>query len=194
MALNPLETGPWAKSDMNIKAMKWCTAVGSVLCLWLALQLHASEVLRVGAKAPLIEAKNQDGKVWSLAKALKSHAVLLYFYPKDETPGCTKQACGLRDRIGDLKTQGVEVVGISRDSADSHKAFIAKHSLNFPLLPDVDGKITAAFGAQMEGREMSRRISFLIRKDGTIAHITDTMKADTHLEEMQDAAGKLKVR
>src|SRR5207244_9894526 len=116
---------------------------------------------------------------------------LLYFYPKDNTPGCTKQACGLRDRIGDLKKDNIEVVGVSRDDGESHKKFIADHNLNFPLLADTDGKITDLYGAQMQGKPMSRRVSFLINRDGTIAHVTDTPSADTHLNEMKDAAMKL---
>lgn len=177
---------------MKTNALKWIVGLGSALCLWLALHLSAAETPKVGAKAPHIEGRNQDGKQFKLYDALKKHVVLLYFYPKDDTPGCTKEACGLRDRIGDLTKDGVTVVGVSRDNESSHKAFIAKYNLNFPLLVDTDGKITEAFGAQMAGKEMSRRISFLIQKDGTIAHVTDTMKAETHLEEMKEAVAHLK--
>lgn len=147
---------------------------------------------KAGDKAPMVEGKNQDGKTWSLAKALKQHSVLLYFYPRDDTPGCTKEACGLRDRIGELKKDGVEVIGVSVDDEASHKAFIAKHALNFPLVADTDSKITEAYGAKMVGKSLARRVSFLIRKDGTIAHVTDNPKAETHLEEMKDAVAKLK--
>ena len=95
--------------------------------------------------------------------------MLLYFYPKDDTAGCTKEACGLRDRIGDLKKDNVEVVGVSFDNAESHKAFIEKYKLNFPLLVDSDGKVADAFGARYAGKNMARRVSFLIGMDGKIA-------------------------
>ncbi|HAM70838.1 MAG TPA: peroxiredoxin, partial [Verrucomicrobiales bacterium] len=169
---------------MKTSALKWIVALGSALCLWFAFHADAAETPKAGAKAPPVEGKNQDGKAWSLSKALKHHVVLLYFYPKDDTPGCTKEACGLRDRMGDLKKDGVEVVGVSVDSAESHKAFIAKHHLNFDLLADTEGKITDAFGAKMPDKNLSRRVSFLIRKDGTIAHVTDNRDASIHLVEV----------
>ena len=152
----------------------------------------AAQTPKVGDKAPLIEGKDQDGKTWKLADEVGKKVVLLYFYPKDDTPGCTKQACGLRDRMGDLKKDNVQVVGVSFDNADSHKKFIAKHNLNFPLLVDTDGKIADAYGVHMQGKNMARRASFLIGLDGKIAHVTDTPKAETHLAEMKEAVEKLK--
>ena len=151
-----------------------------------------SKTPKVGDKAPLIEGKDQDGKDWKLADVVGKKAVLLYFYPKDDTQGCTKQACGLRDRVGDLKKDNVEVVGVSMDTEDSHKKFIAKHSLNFPLLADTEGKIAEAYGAKMPNRNLARRVSFLIGKDGKIVHVTDVPSADTHLAEMKEAVEKLK--
>jgi peroxiredoxin Q/BCP len=147
---------------------------------------------KVGDKAPLIEGKTQSGKDWKLADHIGKQAVLLYFYPKDDTPGCTKEACGFRDRIDNLKKDNVEVVGVSFDSAESHSKFIAKYYLNFPLLVDTDGKIAEAYGAKMPNKNMARRVSFLIGKDGKIAHVTDVPSADTHLAEMKDAVEKLK--
>src|SRR5882672_2172801 len=88
--------------------------------------------LKVGEAAPLVTGVNQDGKEWRLANATGKKVVLLYFYPKDETPGCTKEACGMRDSLTDLQKSDVEVIGVSFDSAESHKSFIAKHGLNFP--------------------------------------------------------------
>src|SRR5438132_13028671 len=103
---------------------------------------NAAETPKVGDKAPLIEGKDQDGKTWKLADVVGKKVVLLYFYPKDGTPGCTKEACGFRDQMSDLKKENVEVIGVSFDSAESHQKFIVRHSLNFPLLADTDGKIT----------------------------------------------------
>jgi peroxiredoxin Q/BCP len=166
--------------------------VAALLAAALPSTSRAAETPKAGDKAPLIEGKDQDGKAWKLASHAGKTPVLLYFYPKDDTPGCTKQACGLRDRMGDLKKDGVEVVGVSRDSEESHRKFIAKHNLNFTLLADEDGKITAAYGAVMKDRPLSRRVSFLIGKDGRIAHVTDTGAADVHLSEMKDAVARLK--
>jgi peroxiredoxin Q/BCP len=157
-----------------------------------ALAAGAAELPKAGDPAPLIEGKDQDGKTWKLADVAGKKVVLLYFYPKDDTPGCTKEACGLRDRIGDLKKQNVEVIGVSFDSGESHQKFIAKYSLNFPLLADTDGKIADAYGARTPGRNMDRRVSFLIGLDGKIAHVTDSPNADVHLTEMTDAVAKLK--
>lgn len=162
----------------------------SILC---AASTARAETPKVGDKAPLIEGTDQDGKTFKLADAVGKKVVLLYFYPKDDTPGCTKQACGLRDRMGDLKKDNVQVVGVSFDNADSHKKFIAKHNLNFPLLADTEGKIADAYGVRAaEGKSMSRRASFLIGLDGKIAHVTDTRSAETHLAEMKEAVEKLK--
>jgi peroxiredoxin Q/BCP len=94
--------------------------------------------------------------------------------------------------MGDLKKDNVQVVGVSFDSADSHKKFIAKHNLNFPLLVDTDGKIADAYGVRSQGRNMAKRASFLIGLDGKIVHVTNTPSADTHLAEMKDAIEKLK--
>jgi thioredoxin-dependent peroxiredoxin len=113
--------------------------------------------------------------------------VLLYFYPKHDTPGCTKEACGFRDRIADLKKDNVEVIGVSFDSAESHQGFISKFNLNFPLLADREGKIADAYGVRMPGRNMARRVSFLIGLDGKIMHVTDT-----HLSEMKAAVDQLR--
>ena len=172
--------------------MKLRTLLACAAAAVLALNAHA-ETPKVGDKAPAVEGKNQDGKPWKLADQTGKKAVLLYFYPKDDTPGCTKEACGLRDRMSDLTKDGVEVVGVSFDNADSHKAFIAKHNLNFSLLADTDGKIADAFGARKEaGKNIARRVSFLIGKDGKIAHVTDVPSADVHLKEMHEAVAKLK--
>src|SRR5437870_10536896 len=172
---------------MKIKSLRPIPVLATLLLTGFALCLNAAEIPQVGDKAPLIEGKDQDGKTWKLADQIGKQVVLLYFYPKDDTPGCTKEACGFRDKIADLKKDNVEVVGVSFDSAESHQKFISKHNLNFTLLADTDGKIADAYGAKMKDRNMARRVSFLIGMDGKIAHITDTPSADTHLAEMKDA-------
>lgn len=147
---------------------------------------------KVGDKAPAITGKNEKGQTWKLEETVGKKAVLLYFYPKDDTPGCTKEACGFRDSMGDLQKSGVEVVGVSFDNEENHRKFIEKHSLNFSLLADTDGKIADAYGVRVPGKNVARRVSFLIGKDGRITHVTDSPQADVHLSEMKEAVGKLK--
>jgi peroxiredoxin Q/BCP len=174
------------------------TAVGALLLGALTFLYSPSCMLAevgktpaVGDAAPLIEGVNQDGKTWKLADEVGKKVVLLYFYPKDDTPGCTKEACGLRDRMGDLAKDRVEVIGVSFDSSESHQKFISKFSLNFPLLADTDGKIADAYGVRMSGRNMARRVSFLIGRDGKILHVTDNPRAEIHLAEMKEAVAGL---
>jgi peroxiredoxin Q/BCP len=166
--------------------------IGAMLISLTVCAADTGRTPQVGDQAPRIQGVDQDGKNWKLDNVLGKKIVLLYFYPKDDTPGCTKEACGFRDRIADLKQDNVEVVGVSFDSPESHQKFISKYHLNFPLLADTDGKIADAYGVRMTGKEMARRVSFLIGTDGKIAHVTDTMNADTHLAEMKDAVSKLK--
>ncbi len=151
-----------------------------------------SAMPKPGDKAPAVEGKDQDGNNWRLQDEHGKHAVLLYFYPKDDTPGCTKEACGLRDRMADLKKQDVQVIGVSFDTGESHKKFIGKYNLNFPLIADTDGTIANRYGVKNPERNIARRVSFLIDKNGVIRHVTDNPKADVHLDEMQQAVASLK--
>jgi peroxiredoxin Q/BCP len=182
---------------MNIKLGLLAT-LSAVLAF--ALSAHAQtsghpKSPAAGDKAPAFEASDQDGKSWKLSDLVGKQIVLLYFYPKDDTPGCTKEACGLRDRMGDLKKDQVTVLGVSFDSAESHRNFRQKHQLNFPLLVDTDGKIADAFGARRgQGINMARRVSFLIGLDGTIVHVTDNPSADVHLAEMKTAIDQLRAK
>jgi peroxiredoxin Q/BCP len=152
----------------------------------------AAEMPKVGDKAPVITGKDESGKDWNLSERLGKKVVLLYFYPKDFTGGCTKQACSLRDNMGDLNKENVEVIGVSFDSIESHKKFIAEHSLNFSLLADTDGKIADAYGVRNGEKNVARRVSFLIGLDGKIAHVTDGVAADQHVTAMKEAVAKLK--
>src|SRR5947207_7035937 len=161
----------------------------SLLCTGSAF---SAETPKVGDKAPLIQGKDQDGKTVKLADLVAKKIVLLYFYPKDDTPGCTKEACGLRDRMTDLEKDNVQVLGVSFDNGESHQKFISKYNLNFPLLVDTDGKIADAYGVRMPGKNMANRVSFLIDRDGKIAHVTNNRSADVHLSEMKEAVEKLK--
>lgn len=182
-----------SKSMQLMKTSSICATaiVGILLSASLNCLAGDAAMPKVGDKAPLVQAKDQNGREWKLADQIGKKLVLLYFYPKDDTPGCTKEACGFRDEIADLKKENVEVVGVSFDSGDSHQKFISKYSLNFPLLVDQDGKLADTYGVRMPGKSMARRVSFLIGLDGRIIHITDSMNAATHLAEMKAAVENL---
>jgi peroxiredoxin Q/BCP len=147
---------------------------------------------KAGDAAPLFTGQDQDGRTFNLADHVGKKIVLLYFYPKDFTGGCTKEACGFRDRVGDLQTNNVEVIGVSHDSVDSHKKFADEYKLNFTLIADPDGKIIAAYDAKMSMLGMSKRVSFLIGLDGKIVHVTDAMSPQPHFDEMKAAIAGLK--
>lgn len=176
---------------MKISSIAIATIAG-LLANMAALAADSAAMPKVGDKAPLVEGTDQDGKPWKLSDDVGKKLVLLYFYPKDDTRGCTKEACGFRDNIDSLKADNVEVIGVSFDSGDSHLKFISKYKLNFPLIADTDGKIADTYGVRMAGKSMAQRVSFLIGMDGKILHVTDSPNPDTHLSEMKDAAAKAK--
>ena len=132
--------------------------------------------LQVGDKAPAVLGVNQDGKEIKLSD-FEGKKLVLYFYPKDSTPGCTAQACSLRDEYDDLRKAGYEVIGVSADSASSHQKFIAKQNLPFNLIADTDKKLSEQFGTwgekSMYGRQYMGmfRTTFIIDETGTIERI-----------------------
>ena len=138
--------------------------------------------LAVGDIAPPFEALTQTGEEVSLAR-YKGRKVILYFYPKDNTPGCTRQACNLRDAHAKLRKQGYVILGVSQDSVASHKRFAEKYALPFPLLADTDGKISEAYGT---ARKLfwPRRTTFVIDEEGRIAQIITDVKTGTHAEQI----------
>ena len=151
-----------------------------------------ADMPKVGDTAPLFTGKDQNGNDFKLADLIGKKIVLLYFYPKDFTGGCTKEACGFRDRMGELQTNNVQIVGVSFDSEDSHQKFIAKYGLNFPLIADTDGRIADIYGVKMDGKDMDKRVSFLIGLDGKIVHVTDAGNPQIHFDEMKNAIAGLK--
>lgn len=137
-----------------------------------------------GAQAPNFSGKNQDGKEIHLSD-LKGKFVLIYFYPKDDTPGCTKEACDFRDRFAEIRKLDTVVLGVSRQDAASHKAFIAKHKLPFDLLVDTDGKIAESFGVgsyPIVG--MFKRQSVLVGPDQKVVRFYESVDPQTHVEEV----------
>ncbi|WP_291910865.1 thioredoxin-dependent thiol peroxidase [Chitinophaga sp. CB10] len=145
--------------------------------------------LKEGDKAPVFKGKDQHGKTVSLTD-FKGKRVVLYFYPKDMTPGCTAQACNLRDNYNDLLKKGYVVIGVSTDSEQSHQKFIEKYDLPFTLLADEDHKIVNQYGVWGEKQMMGRtydgihRTTFLINGDGVIDHIIKKPDTKNHTEEI----------
>ncbi|TVL11350.1 peroxiredoxin [Shewanella algae] len=148
--------------------------------------------LKAGDKAPLFTLKNQNDENISLQDCLKKGRVLVYFYPKAMTPGCTVQACGLRDSKAELDEFNVTVLGISTDPVARLGKFIDKHELNFTLLSDEDHAVADAFGVWGEKIIMGKvydglhRLSFLIDQDGTICHRFDKFKTKDHHQVVLD--------
>jgi len=148
---------------------------------------EAPKELVAGDAAPDVVFHLQDGAEKKLAD-FAGKPVLVYFYPKDDTPGCTAEAQGLRDRWTDLEAAGVAVVGVSLQDADSHKAFIDKHDLPFPLAVD-DGTLAKAFGVPVRG-EYAARQSFLVGPDGKLVKVWRQVDPGAHAAEVLAAAPK----
>lgn len=146
-------------------------------------------MLKIGDKAPNILGKDQNGVEVNL-EAYKGKKVVLYFYPKDNTPGCTDQACDLRDNIGAIKNAGYEIIGVSIDDEKSHRKFIEKFSLPFPLIADVDKKLVEAFGVWVEKSMYGKtymgtaRVTFVIDENGTIVNVIDKVKTKEHTAQI----------
>jgi thioredoxin-dependent peroxiredoxin len=146
---------------------------------------HSSRVPEAGEMAPDFTLPNADGHPVHLAD-LRGTRVVLYFYPKDDTPGCTAEACGFRDSWQELREEGAEVYGISRDGAKSHQKFAKKAALPFPLLSDEDGTVARQYGVWVEKSMYGRkymgvaRTTFYVRPDGIIGHVWQQVKPDGH--------------
>jgi len=152
-------------------------------------------MLKEGDKAPDFSAKDQDGNDVSLAD-LKGRRVVLYFYPKDDTPGCTKEACSFRDSDDIYKEKNIRVLGVSTDSEKSHQKFISKFNLPFTLLADTDKKIVEDYGVwgekSMYGKKYmgTNRKTFLIDEQGRIKKVFDKVNVSEHADEVLEAFGE----
>ncbi len=146
-------------------------------------------MLKVGDPAPHFTAPSDSGRDLSL-KDFRGKKVFLYFYPKDNTPGCTKEACDFRDAMGRLRSKGVTVLGVSPDSVASHQKFKQKHSLPFPLIVDEDHCIAQSYGVWQEkslyGRKFMGivRSTFVIDEEGKIAQVHEKVKVNGHVESL----------
>jgi peroxiredoxin Q/BCP len=153
-------------------------------------------MLEQGDAAPDFTLPDQDGNPLTLS-SLKGTTVVLYFYPKADTPGCTTQACGVRDHLPDYTSAGVRVLGVSPDPVDAVKKFHDKQALNFTLLADADHAVCEAYGVwgekSMYGKTFwgASRATFIIGGDGTIVHVIPKASPKTHDEEVLKALGEL---
>jgi peroxiredoxin Q/BCP len=145
--------------------------------------------LSVGKKAPAFNLKDAEGNTVKLSD-FKGKKLVIYFYPRDMTPGCTKEACSFRDDWAEIKKRGVQVVGVSADNQASHQKFIEKYALPFPLLSDPDHSMMESYGAwgekSMYGKKFMGilRITYVIDEAGKIAHIFKKVKTDIHSQEV----------
>lgn len=153
-----------------------------------------TQQLTVGDKAPDFSLKDQNGTTVNSASIYGQEIVVIYFYPKDDTPGCTKEACSFRDNFTAFTDAGVRVLGVSADSPSSHKAFAQKYNLPFTLLSDTDNTLRQAFGVKGDIFGLiPGRVTFVIDKNGVIQHVfTSQTQAEKHIKESLDAIAKLK--
>jgi len=152
--------------------------------------------LKVGDKAPSFKLKNQDGKIIS-SSDFKGKPIVLYFYPKDDTSGCTKEACNFRDEFPNFGKMKAEIIGVSADSVESHKKFATKYKLPFNLLSDEKKEILEKYGVWQEKSMYGRkymgivRTTFIIDSSGKISNIFPKVKVDKHNQEVIEALKKL---
>jgi peroxiredoxin Q/BCP len=160
--------------------------------LFVREEISSQFMLKEGSAAPAFKTTDAEGETVSL-KDFRGHKVVLYFYPKDDTPGCTKEACSFRDAFAKFKKRGIAVLGVSPDSATSHKKFATKYKLPFTLLADTDKSISEAYGVYGEKKFMGRtymgvhRTTFLIDEKGKIKKVFEKVKPEEHASEVLGA-------
>ncbi len=194
---------------LNFGKLSAMLSLGLVACATLAFAEDAVD-LKVGDPAPVFETEDDHGKPWKSADHVGKKILVVYFYPADMTGGCTKQACGFRDDLSKLVDEGVEVVGVSGDSAHNHQLFKKAHKLTFPLLADTEGRVADAFGvpvtreeksvkATIDGKEevltrtvTAKRWTFVIGLDGKIASKNTTVVAADDSKAIMEVVAKLK--
>lgn len=152
-----------------------------------------TERIKVGDRAPDFTIKNQRGEPVSLKDYLGKKAVVLYFYPKDNSPGCTKEACKFRDSYEDFKDAGAEVIGVSSQSVESHSIFSTSFNLPFSLLSDEDGRVRSLFGVPSSLGLIPGRVTYVIDKEGIVRHIfSSQLDPERHVEEALQILKSLK--
>lgn len=172
-----------------LKALFFTVLTIGLAAAYLLTTGHA-EPLPEGAKAPTDAVLDQDGKPFDLAAAYKKGLTLVYFYPKADTPGCTKQACSLRDEYGAITKAGIQIIGVSINSPKEQKDFQEKYKLPFSLLADTDKKIVSGFGVP-KTMSFAKRQSFLV-KNGIVVWSDPDVSPATHTAKVLEAAAKFK--
>lgn len=159
----------------------------TALVFLISKQSQAAKVPKSGDVAPAFRLMDQNGEIKKLSD-FSGQWVVLYFYPKDDTPGCTKEACAFRDDLASLEKLGAKVVGISVDDSDSHAKFAAKYHLPFPLLADEDGKVAESYGAlaNLFVVKIAKRYTFLIDPKGKISKVYMSVDTSRHSQEIVD--------
>jgi peroxiredoxin Q/BCP len=178
---------------MRILILLIVVIAAGLMVLLLRPRSAKAELLKQGDLAPDFSTQAvADGQVVPVKLTdYRGHKVVLYFYPKDNTPGCTKEACAFRDGFSELKNWGIVVLGCSIDTADKHRAFAQKYNLPFPLLIDPDNKIAKAYGADngIPILGLDRRVTYVIDEDGRILKVYPNVDPATHASEIIDALG-----
>ncbi|MEM9923664.1 MAG: peroxiredoxin [Cyanobacteria bacterium P01_D01_bin.50] len=142
--------------------------------------------LPVGTEAPSFTAKDTNGNTVSLSD-FKGKTVVLYFYPKDDTPGCTKQACSFRDARPQYQSKDIVVLGVSADDEASHQAFTQKYNLNFPLLADTNQELIKAY--DVDGGGYAKRVTYVIDAEAKIVNVDSSVNTTTHAEDVLKSLG-----
>ena len=178
--------------------MKWLVIVAALIvlaALLVARAARAGELPEVGKPAPDFNLLDQNGKQHAL-KDYRGKWLVLYFYPKNDTPGCTQQACAFRDDLNQISELGAQVVGVSVDDSDSHAAFAKKYHLPFPLLADSKGAVAASYGTLMNlgFMKVARRYTFLIDPQGNVGKVYLSVETSRHSKEIIEDLQKLTSR
>lgn len=148
--------------------------------------------IKVGDKLPLFAAKDQNGNDFDIASVLHKKVLIIYFYPKDDTPGCTKQACFFRDQYEEFQDLGAEVIGISGDSVKSHEKFAAQYKLPFTLLADENKTLRKLFGVPSNFLGLlPRRVTYVVDKEGMVRLVFDSMNAESHFSKVVETVKSL---
>lgn len=169
---------------MNTRNKLLLTLIGLIALAGFSLTLYATSMkkIEVGDVVPTFELLNQEGNTVSIS-ADKGNAMVIYFYPKNETPGCTKEACKFRDEFESFEDLGVEVYGISGDSVESHKKFAEKYNLPFQLLADSRNEVRKLFGVPKSLLILPGRVTYIVDKKGVVQYIFNSQfAAEKHIE------------
>lgn len=172
--------------------MKW---ILSIFCCFFLASPAMAKSLSPGDMAPDFSLPDQQNISHRLS-AYRGHWIVLYFYPRDETPGCTKEACSFRDNISALSDRGAVVLGVSVDDSRSHAEFATRHHLPFPLLSDNDGEVARNYGSLLNLLvfKVAKRHSFIIDPEGRIAKIYRDVDPVTHVSDIVEELGRLRLR